>query len=43
VNIVVLLDALERNLVVEAFRSGARGVFTRSDSFQALCKCRERA
>jgi DNA-binding NarL/FixJ family response regulator len=39
VNIVVLLDALERNLVVEAFRCGAHGVFARSDSFQALCKC----
>jgi len=38
-NIVVLLDTLERNLVVEAFRSGASGVFCRSDSFQALCKC----
>jgi DNA-binding NarL/FixJ family response regulator len=39
VSIVVLLDTLERNLVVEAFRSGAQGVFSRSDSFQALCKC----
>jgi two-component system, NarL family, nitrate/nitrite response regulator NarL len=39
VGIVVLLDALDRNLVVEAFRSGAHGVFPRSDSFQALCKC----
>jgi two-component system nitrate/nitrite response regulator NarL len=39
VNIVVLLDTLERNLVVEAFRCGARGVFCRSGSFQALCKC----
>ena len=39
VGIVVLLDALERNLVVEAFRSGAHGVFARSDSFQTLCKC----
>jgi len=38
-NIVVLLDTLERNLVVEAFRSGARGVFCRSESFEALCKC----
>ena len=37
--IVVLLDALDRTLVVEAFRSGARGVFTRSDTFEALCKC----
>lgn len=39
VGIVVLLDSMERNLVVEAFRSGARGVFCRSDSFQILCKC----
>jgi two-component system, NarL family, nitrate/nitrite response regulator NarL len=39
VSIVVLLDTLERNLVVEAFRSGAQGIFARSDSFQALCKC----
>jgi DNA-binding NarL/FixJ family response regulator len=39
VSIVVLLDTLDRNLVVEAFRSGAHGVFSRSDSFQALCKC----
>jgi two-component system, NarL family, nitrate/nitrite response regulator NarL len=38
-SIVVLLDTLERNLVVEAFRCGARGVFCRSASFQALCKC----
>jgi two-component system, NarL family, nitrate/nitrite response regulator NarL len=39
VGIVVLLDTLDRSLVVEAFRSGARGVFTRSDTFEALCKC----
>lgn len=39
VSMVVLMDALDRNLVVEAFRSGAQGVFSRSDSFQALCKC----
>src|SRR5271170_6444410 len=38
-SIVVLLDTLERNLVVEAFRCGAHGVFSRSDSFQTLCKC----
>jgi DNA-binding NarL/FixJ family response regulator len=39
VNIVALLDAMDRKLVVEAFRCGARGVFARSESFQALCKC----
>jgi two-component system nitrate/nitrite response regulator NarL len=38
-SVVVLLDAMDRTLVVEAFRAGARGVFCRSDSFQALCKC----
>jgi len=39
VEVVLLLDSSERNLVIEAFRSGARGVFCRADSFQALCKC----
>jgi len=39
VGIVVLLDTLQRNLVVESFRCGAHGIFARSDSFQALCKC----
>lgn len=39
VGVVVLLDTLDRNLVVEAFRSGARGVFSRSESFESLCKC----
>jgi two-component system, NarL family, nitrate/nitrite response regulator NarL len=38
-NIVVLLDTLDRTIVVEAFRAGARGVFCRSDSFETLCKC----
>jgi DNA-binding NarL/FixJ family response regulator len=39
VNAVVLLDALDRTAVVEAFRCGATGVFCRADSFQTLCKC----
>ncbi|MGH9498238.1 MAG: response regulator transcription factor [Terriglobales bacterium] len=39
VAVVVLLDSLDRNLVVEAFRAGARGVFSRSESFESLCKC----
>jgi len=38
-SIVVLLDTLDRTIVVEAFRAGASGVFYRSDSFEALCKC----
>lgn len=39
VSIIVLLDTLDRTTVVEAFRAGARGVFCRTDSFEALCKC----
>ena len=38
--IVVLLESSQRELVVKAFRSGARGVFCRSDfEFKALWKC----
>jgi len=36
---VVLVDSGDRELVTECFRSGARGVFCRSKSFEALCKC----
>jgi two-component system nitrate/nitrite response regulator NarL len=39
VAVIVLLDATVRNLVVETFRSGALGIFSRADSFEALCKC----
>lgn len=37
--IVLLLDLSERSLVVQAFRSGARGVFSRNDSLKSLAKC----
>ena len=36
---VVLLDHPERALVVDAFRSGSRGVFSRAESLNELCKC----
>jgi two-component system nitrate/nitrite response regulator NarL len=36
---VLLLDQPERGLVVDAFRSGARGVFSRAESLNELCKC----
>ena len=39
VRAVVLLDTSERNMVVEAFRGGAKGVFFRSDSLRRLWKC----
>ncbi|MGA8153227.1 MAG: response regulator transcription factor [Terriglobales bacterium] len=38
-SIVVLLDTVDRTIVVEAFRAGARGIFCRTDSFESLCKC----
>ena len=37
--IVMLLDASERPLVIEAFRSGARGILSRDDPFDMLQKC----
>jgi DNA-binding NarL/FixJ family response regulator len=37
--VVMLLDTSERSQVVEAFRSGARGVFSRSESLKLLAKC----
>jgi DNA-binding NarL/FixJ family response regulator len=39
---VILHDSHEHNLVVDAFRAGARGVFSLSQStFKALCRCVE--
>jgi DNA-binding NarL/FixJ family response regulator len=40
---VLLLDSLEPNLVFDAFRAGAKGVFCPSQSpFKALCRCVDR-
>ena len=36
---VMLLDSGERTLVVQAFRSGARGVFCRNDAVKMLARC----
>lgn len=36
---IMLLDGCERDSVVEAFRSGARGVFSRNDPLKMLGKC----
>lgn len=35
---ILLLDVAERGLVVEAFRAGAQGVFSREQPFDILCK-----
>jgi DNA-binding NarL/FixJ family response regulator len=37
--VVMLLDSSESSQVVEAFRTGARGVFCRSESLKSLAKC----
>src|SRR5882757_1187601 len=37
--IVLLVDSPERALVVEGFRAGADGVFSRDEPFEMLCKC----
>ena len=36
---IVLLDSSKRETVIEAFRAGARGLFTRHESLEMLCKC----
>ena len=37
--IIVLVESPERAVVVEAFRAGADGVFSRHEPFEMLCKC----
>jgi DNA-binding NarL/FixJ family response regulator len=37
--LIVLLDVCERDQVVDAFRSGATGIFCRARSPEELCKC----
>jgi two-component system, NarL family, nitrate/nitrite response regulator NarL len=37
--VVVLLDSSRRELVLEAFRSGARGIFSKNESLEQLRKC----
>src|SRR3989454_11882693 len=36
---IMLLDSGDRDLVVDAFRGGARGIFYRGYPFKALSKC----
>jgi DNA-binding NarL/FixJ family response regulator len=39
IHTVVLLDSSKREAVVEAFRAGARGVFSRHESLETLSRC----
>jgi two-component system nitrate/nitrite response regulator NarL len=36
---VLLLDSADRASVIDAFRAGAKGIFSRDDSLGALCRC----
>jgi len=36
---VIVLDTYDRDLIIEAFRQGADGVFSREESFPDLCRC----
>jgi DNA-binding NarL/FixJ family response regulator len=37
--VIMLLDSSKRETVLEAFRAGARGIFSRHDSVETLSKC----
>ncbi|PYX97830.1 MAG: hypothetical protein DMG71_02000 [Acidobacteria bacterium] len=36
---VMLLDSSKRETIVEAFRAGAMGIFSKHESWRSLCKC----
>lgn len=36
---VILLDSARREMILEAFRAGARGIFVRHESLEVLAKC----
>ena len=37
--IILMLDSIQENVVVEAFRAGAKGILSREEPFEVLCKC----
>ncbi len=38
-SVILVLDSIERVMVIEAFRAGATGIFSRDKSLDLLCKC----
>jgi DNA-binding NarL/FixJ family response regulator len=40
--VILLLDSEQPQLVIDAFRAGAKGIFTREQPFEALCKSAHR-
>lgn len=39
IQIIMLVDSIEAPVVVESFRSGATGIFSREEPFELMCKC----
>jgi DNA-binding NarL/FixJ family response regulator len=39
VGVIIMLDSIEKAMVVEAFRAGASGILSRDEPFDVLCKC----
>lgn len=39
IRVIILLKTASRDLVIDAFRAGAEGVFCRTEPIHALCKC----
>ena len=37
--VIMMLESIDRVRVIEAFRAGAAGIFTRDKSFDLLCRC----
>ena len=37
--IIMVLDGVDEALVVESFRAGASGIFSREEPFELMCKC----
>jgi two-component system nitrate/nitrite response regulator NarL len=37
--IIMLLDSIQGSMVVEAFRAGVKGILSREEPFEVLCKC----
>jgi two-component system nitrate/nitrite response regulator NarL len=37
--VIMLLDSIQGTMVVEAFRAGAKGILSREEPFEVLCKC----
>jgi DNA-binding NarL/FixJ family response regulator len=39
IRVVMLMDSSKREFILHAFRAGARGIFSRHESVESLCKC----